>query len=517
MSFGLRINRCFLVDARAAMDHMMPSDGGADNRGGQELPPVAPKLMQSLRAFGYSLPAALADLCDNSLTANATRIEIRSLPRLDPCIAILDDGSGMDEKDLVSAMRFGSADPRDDRAAGDLGRFGLGLKTASLSQCRRLTVASKRDGKIAVARWDLDICDRRQTWWLERPSASDLPSLVLDWLENYPAGTAVVWQELDRIIAPGDDHRSLDDQMSHAIDHLALVFHRFISGDVGRKVTFTVNGRELPRLDPFLDGHVRGQTIHPESFTVDGREVTVAPFVLPYPQQLKQAEIAKAGGRESLKTGHGFYIYRGGRLVVPGGWHRIVPSDDTARLARVRVDVPVELDHIWKVDVRKASAEPPPRLRPHLRRLVETAINRSRNVITHKVKPPKADHVSIWSRIDGRDGAARWIVNREHPLLAALASGLTEQQKEALFRTVEDAMPIDAIRIHLVNHLAVEPPPDPTGDFEAKARAILTAMGDDPAAAQRLLDHLHLIEPFDRNPDEAHRLARQLRKELSAE
>jgi len=478
---------------------------------------VAPKLMQSLRAFGYTLPAALADLCDNSLTAGATRIEIRAVPGQDPYIAVLDDGTGMDGQALIAAMRFGSADPRDERAAGDLGRFGLGLKTASLSQCRRLTVASKRDGAIAVACWDLDVCDRRQTWWLERPPTSDLPPPILDWLAQQSAGTAVVWQELDRIISPGHATGVLDEQMVHAIDHLALVFHRFIAGDSGRRVVFRVNGRDLPRVDPFLDGHVRGQTIHAESFSVDGLEVTVAPFVLPYPQQLKQVEIDKAGGRESLKTGHGFYIYRGGRLVVPGGWHRIVPSEDTARLARVRVDVPVELDHIWKVDVRKASAEPPPKLRPHLKRLVETAINRSRNVITHRIRPPRTDHVSVWSRIDGRDGAARWTINREHPLLAALANDLAEPDREALFRTIEDAVPIEAIRIHLVNHLAVEPPPDPADDLEGKARAIVAALGPDHVATKRLLDELHLIEPFDRAPDEALRIAAELRKELLGE
>ena len=104
--------------------------------------------------------------------------------------------------------------------------------------------------------------------------------------------------------------------------------------------------------------------LHVEAFSIEGHAVSVSPFVLPFPSRLKPGELDRAGGREALKTGHGFYVYRGGRLVVPGGWFRIVPADELARLARVRVDVPVALDHIWKVDIRKTTAEPPPALRP---------------------------------------------------------------------------------------------------------------------------------------------------------
>lgn len=491
----------------------MPPDIMADN-GGQELPPIAPTLMQSLRAFGYTLPAALADLCDNSLAAKASHIDIRSVASNEPYIAIVDDGTGMDDQQLVAAMRFGSADPREIRAEGDLGRFGLGMKTASLSQCRRLTVASVQDRRLSIARWDLDVCDEKQTWWLQLPGPDELPAEVREQLKERQHGTAVIWQHLDRIIPQGRDTRNLADQISYAMDHLALVFHRFISGDIGRKVVFTVNSRELPIIDPFLDGHTRGQTVHPENFTIEGHSVTVAPFVLPYPQQLKKTEIEKAGGRESLKTGHGFYIYRSGRLVVPGGWHRIVPSEDTARLARVRVDVPAALDHIWKVDVRKASAEPPAVLRPNLKRLVETTIDRSRNVIRHKVKKPKEHNVPIWSRIDGRDGAARWILNRDHPLLTALSAELSEKKRETLFRTIEDSMPIEAIRIHVVNHLGVEPPPDDNTELEHQARTIIAAAGVDRAVVIRLLDSLPTIEPFDKWPDEAERIAKKLRSEM---
>ena len=141
-------------------------------RSGLELPPFAPVLMQSLRAVGYTGPAALADLVDNSIAAGARAVQVRFAAAPEPFVAVIDDGRGMDEAELVAAMRFGSRDPRETRSGVDLGRFGLGLKTASLSQCRHLTVASIRSGQLAVAAWNLDECDRRRSWWLDRPDPS---------------------------------------------------------------------------------------------------------------------------------------------------------------------------------------------------------------------------------------------------------------------------------------------------------------------------------------------------------
>src|SRR5579859_4999212 len=126
--------------------------------------------MQSLRSVGYSTSTALADLVDNSISAQARTIRISVTMNSRPFVAICDDGLGMDEATLLAAMRFGSRDPRHPRQGAELGRFGLGLKTASLSQCRKLSVATLQDGRLSIARWDLDECDHRGTWWLERPA-----------------------------------------------------------------------------------------------------------------------------------------------------------------------------------------------------------------------------------------------------------------------------------------------------------------------------------------------------------
>lgn len=474
-----------------------------------ELPPVASMLMQSLRSVGYSTSAALADLVDNSIAAEAkaVRISVAMFPR--PYVAVIDDGNGMDERTLLSAMRFGSRDPRDMRRGFDLGRFGLGLKTASLSQCRKLTVATMKNQQLSVARWDLDECDRRGQWWLERPDVSELPNEPVSLLKKQGRGTAVIWEDLDRLEDAGGDRAILE-----AADYLALAFHRFLAGDMVGPFTILLNERPLEVVDPFLEGHTRGQALHAESVPVEGQAITVSPFVLPYPSRLKPSDLQRAGGRESLKTAHGFYIYRAGRLVVPGGWFRIVPSDDLIRLARIRVDVPVELDHIWKIDIRKASAEPPPALRPHLKRIVGAVATRSRKVYTYKGTPADdRERVPLWVRQDLRDAGATWRINRDHPAVSLMLSSHTQSSEaETLLRLLEESLPIHDIHIHTVNDQPVAEPivPDEV-DLESIARRIMSAFGDQPEIASRILDRLPVTEPFNRNPEAAARILERLR------
>lgn len=480
---------------------------------GCELPPVAPMLMESLRAVGYSTEAALADLIDNSIAAGAHNISITFTVVPDPMVAVVDDGEGLDEEALVTAMRYGSRDPRDAREGLDLGRFGLGLKTASLSQCRRVLVASKSETGLSVAAWDLDVCEQKQSWWLSLPPPSAVPEDVLAKLNEQGRGTAVVWQKLDRMLdGPAVSWPTAMDQiMNAAADHLAMVFHRFLAGEFISPFEITINRRELPRLDPFLEGHTKGQALYAEEFQIEGKTVTVSPFVLPFPSRLAQAELEKAGGRESLKTGHGFYIYRGGRLVVPGGWFRIVPADELIRLARVRVDVPVELDHLWKVDIRKTVAEPPAALRPHLKRIVGQATGRSKRVYTHKGAPAfSSDRIPLWSRHDLPDGAAAWRINRDHPLVTAAVNGAGPEDVSRLLKFVEDLIPAHEIHLHIANDLPVAEYSDENSDLEALALELVSAFADDPDKKSAILQKLHLMDPFNRAPEKAREIATRL-------
>jgi hypothetical protein len=480
---------------------------------GMELPPVASILMESLRSVGYTVATALADIIDNSIAANAHSVRISLSLASSPYIAIADDGTGMDESTLIAAMRFGSGDPRNARHGMDLGRFGLGLKTASISQCRRLTVATLKDGHLSIARWGLDDCERRGTWWLERPSRSLVPSEPLEILDANGHGTAVIWEDLDRMMASGAEH--VEQAIVDAADHLALVFHRFLAGEIVGPFSILLNERPLPTIDPFLENHTRGQALHSETITVGGQSVKISPFVLPFPSKLKPADLERVGGRETLRTAHGFYIYRGGRLVVPGGWFRIVPADELIRLARVRVDIPVTLDHLWKVDIRKAVAEPPPGLRSHLKRIVGDVTMRSRKVYQHKGVPESdSERVPLWRRHALRDHGATWKVNRDHPFVQSFLMAAADiPDAETLLRLLEDNLPIQDIHVHTSNDQPIaESKILGETEMEALANRMITAFADEPEIASRLLDKLGTTEPFNRNPDAAKRIVERLRK-----
>jgi hypothetical protein len=365
-----------------------------------------------------------------------------------------------------------------------------------------------KQGVLSVARWDLDECDRRGTWWLERPSPSDIPEEPLALIELQGRGTAVIMEELDRFEEAGGDHSLLE-----ATDHLALVFHRFLSGEISGPFSILLNERPLVALDPFLRDHTRGQALHEETIVVDGHSIKVSPFVLPFPSRLKPGDLERAGGRDSLKTAHGFYIYRGGRLVVPGGWFRIVPADDLVRLARIQIDVPVELDHLWKVDIRKTVAEPPKALRPHLKRIVGDVATRSRKVYTHKGIPEDgSDYVPLWKRFDLRDEGATWRINRDHPLIKmAEGVGGTAKSLDSVLKLLEDHLPIHDIHIHTANdHPIVEVTPPGEVELETLARQIISAFSDQPEVSRRILSKLPMTEPFNRNPDAARNIAERL-------
>jgi hypothetical protein len=192
--------------------------------------PYPSALIEAFRALGYSLPTAIADLLDNSITAQAGRIEINfHWAGRDSHLCILDDGNGMSENTLFEAMRPGCKSPLDTRASHDLGRYGLGLKTASFSQCRELCVVSKpEDGSPRSYTWNLDYVCEHKDWRLLKghtPSAK----ACLDQISNRPSGTAIVWSALDRVVGDTSVQDSaaqsrFNDAIDHVRQHLALTF-----------------------------------------------------------------------------------------------------------------------------------------------------------------------------------------------------------------------------------------------------------------------------------------------------
>lgn len=223
----------------------------------KNLPPYAPTLIESTRAIGYSLEAAVADIIDNSIAAGANKVEIYFFPIDGAYIGILDNGKGMNEEELDLAMQYGSRNPSEARDSKDLGRFGLGLKTASLSQCRCLTVATKQGDQLRARRWDIDHVAEVGEWSLlilDEEEISQVPQI--ECLMESDTGTLVVWQQLDRLKAGETNFElALGRKIDSVREHLALVYHRYLSGESGiTKLKLSINGAAVTPIDPFLKG-----------------------------------------------------------------------------------------------------------------------------------------------------------------------------------------------------------------------------------------------------------------------
>ena len=387
-----------------------------------------PALLESMRSIGYTVEAAVADVVDNSIAAEATCVEILVSDDGPFEVAILDDGTGMTQGEAVEAMRLAATSPSQERRPGDLGRFGLGLKTASLSQCRMLTLVTKRDGVTTALRWSLDHVRRRGSWALLELDRSDVEA-ILGWsqLEARAQGTLVHWGDLDQVeMTEGGEQEDLDRVAVRVRDHLALVFHQFIAGDQ-RTIRFLVNGGEIAPIDPFMSGSRLTAHTPWEPITVEGQTIRLMAYTLPYLSRLSGADRARALRLGGLRETQGFYVYRGGRLVIWGTWFRVMSRSEMAKLTRVRVDIPNSLDHLWALDVKKSTADPPPQVRRRLSELARTMMMPSQRVQEFRglklTPPPNIDH--MWDlRVNGDEFA--YEVNSQHPVVNAFARALPE-------------------------------------------------------------------------------------------
>ena len=415
--------------------------------------------MESMRAVGYTLEAAIADLVDNSITAGASRIDISFASEPDDFVAVLDDGGGMFREAAREAMRLAARSSTEQRSADDLGRFGLGLKTASLSQCRDLTLVSKTPEGVIAYSWNLDHLFREGTWSLLLLDEAEVAALpCVERLLAQETGTLVIWRDLDQLRAhAGSSAAELDAVMVGVRDHLGLVFHRFI-GDSRHPLVIRLNGRAIPALDPFLSSHRRTQRLPSESFQVEGSTVTVQPYTVPRLTTLSSADRATLQVAGQLRDSQGFYIYRARRLVIWGTWFRILPRQDMAKLSRVQVDVPNTLDHLWALDIKKATAQPPPEVRRRLKKFAERVTVPSKNTLNWQGRKEKGPTQHVWQLVTHEHGFS-YALNRSHPAVdAALVAsgGQGEAELGRLLTLIEGTMPGDDIFNRLAKDQVLE-------------------------------------------------------------
>ncbi len=485
--------------------------------------PSAAVLIESMRDVGYSLETALADVIDNSITAQATEIHILGEAADGHArIAVLDDGIGMTQGELMAAMRPGSRSPLDDRAPGDLGRFGLGLKTASFSQCRRLTVVTRRGSEANAAVWDLEHVAQTDDWLLLIPDdLSDIP-----WVERLGhQGTLVLWERLDRVIdntARDGGVAEFTERLDRAREHLCLVFHLFLAGERGKKrINMSLNARALEALDPFNAGHPA--TVHGprESIRVGEHSVSIQPFTLPHHRKVSKAVWERCGGRGGYLRNQGFYVYRGRRLIIYGTWFGLARKTPLTNLARVRIDIPTAMDAAWKIDVKKASAQPPLPVRKRLRKIIEQIGATSKRVYTARGNKMVSDsRMPVWNRIQNKNEIS-YRINSDHPAIKDLASRVSPEISTDLHRMIhlfDSALPIDAIIVDLDSTPANVIEPGIARDtLEYTVLATVRQLAQAGLDAQQVESMMAHAEPFRSNWPRALKLLRKALQEASDE
>lgn len=334
------------------------------------LPPLAASFTESIRDIGYSLNTAVADIIDNSISAEAKNIDIHiKNEEGNVSLAILDDGIGLEENELISAMRLGSKNPLEERDLNDLGRFGLGMKTASFSQCRRLTVVSVIGNIKSGTQWDLDRIAKTNEWDLSVLDSSEIKKLYQ--IENLGEnGTLILWENCDRIIDTTSEGMEVYYEKLRSLEgHLKLVFHRFFENT---KIKVRINNNEpLEYFDPFARQYRSTQPLPLEEVLIDKKVVEIQGYVLPHHSKITAEQYKENAGEGGYLRNQGFYVYRGKRLITHGTWFRMKPKSELAKLTRIQIDLPNNLDHEWKIDAMKSQATPPQVIRDKLKTLIE--------------------------------------------------------------------------------------------------------------------------------------------------
>jgi hypothetical protein len=474
-------------------------------------PPKAAAMIEALRGLGYNTATALADIVDNSIAAKATTIRVDfSWAFESSYIRILDDGLGMNDTELDLAMRLGEINPLTERSSGDLGRFGLGLKTATFSQCRRLSVASRRNNKtVGCLRWDLDVIAKSKDdgWYILEGIGKGAEKFFED-LKLYKHGTLVLWESLDRIITPGFTQQNYLDLIDRCERHLAMVFHRFIEGPKPQ-LKILINGSQVKPWNPFLPSHTATWSSPAVLIPCCGNTVGVQGYVLPHRDKLKKEVFEDAGGPDGWTAQQGFYVYRNKRLLVAGSWlglgqKRAWAKEEAHRLARIQLDIPNSADGDWKIDIRKASARPPVSIRKQLIEIAEDVRGRARKVYAFRGKYTKSQGdplIQAWCAEYG-NGSMRYRIDREHPAVKPFLEGDTDfvSRIGAMLRVIEETVPVQRIWLDtaegkdvLRSGFSGDPPQEVSDILNIMYRNLVLKKGVEPSLAKA---QLLRTEPF---------------------
>ncbi len=442
--------------------------------------PKASTLMGSLRSMGYSFESAVADVIDNSISAHAKNIRILfpSTPLDELAIGILDDGDGMKGDVLFEAMRYGCLSAEEERVEDDLGRFGMGMKSASLSQCRCLTVVSFDGNTLNGFTWDYNHIIKTQDWIIQELEKYEIDKLpYIEKLKEQKKGTLVIWQDFDVIYnsSGGQVYSTLVDLRSSLENTLALIYHRFLSITGVQRLHIYINELDIKPLDPFLEQHPK-TTIKKEieldikdSSAIE-RIIKIRPFILPYATELREKDKQLIGGIENLRAKQGFYIYRNKRLIIWGTWFGMKQRAELTKNTRIRVDIPNTLDDIWSIDIKKQQASIPKQILQRLKKAVDEALEFSIRQQTYRGRTEKVDERIdyIWDRKRGRNNTFFYQINRESKLFQFVRDKMSDEDYgylEMLLTEIENNLPIQQLYIDKSNE-SISAPEETNGRLD---------------------------------------------------
>ena len=329
-----------------------------------ELLPDPERIVRGLRDTGYNFNTAVADIIDNSISACATRVSIHvnMAPDMKVKVYIADDGCGMDSDGLKNAMRYGSVERTEKNS---LGKFGLGLKTASTAFCRMFSVLSRTSGDDTVRKvqWDLDYIARRGAWLLQFPTIDQDELDELDSVAEGGHGTLVVWDKVDRLLKDYKKFSAAEKGLNKILEelrfHISMVYQRYLdcTDERAQNVTITVNSVPVSPWDPFCTKEKTTNLLQHENVVVtmpDGSkpEFRIAAYIIP-----KKGDYSSIDAEKDARVSNdfqGIYVYRENRLIHSGDWFGFLKKEPHFSLLRVEFSFDYRLDELLSVDIKKS-------------------------------------------------------------------------------------------------------------------------------------------------------------------
>ena len=409
-------------------------------------------LLESNRNLGYSIEEAISDLIDNSISAEATNVSYEIHPNNGkPYFLLKDNGIGMSNLDneLVDSFRLGSKNPLDERDPNDLGRFGFGMKTASLSQARILTVITKKKGYNTLA-FSLDLNFIRDNGkWLLKKIDDDFYKAEFDFLKDLDSGTIIRWDDWDRAPKSENDLLSLNSQIN---DYLSVCFHRFIE----KGISISCHDYSLESCSPIPSGE--GAEFYSEIILDKNNKAKQTSYILQHPKNWEE-NYENINRFNSFRLFNGFerqqgiYIYRCDRLLTPqGGWLGLLKKGNAAKFARVVIDYPNDADALWSLDITKTNASIPFEFKREIKKLIDKTKKKSVTKIVSGNRNIKRSlsqtHSNIWKISDEKEfNSYKYIIDNNHPILRGLIDEKKIKEKDLnfLLKLISENLPVAKI------------------------------------------------------------------------